>query len=203
MIYTKTGDKGLTSLLGGTRVKKYSIRVEAYGSLDELNAFLGNTYDILVSKYDNGVLKDKKDIDNLKKIINTIFSFQSIISCENSEILKSLPIIESSQIEEIENWIDEITSIIGGFDGFVLPIGDIVYSNIHISRTITRRTERILYRLNDEEGEIDKNILIYINRMSDYLFVLSRKIIKDLGRKKTYRKFGSLENNVTFANQRT
>ena len=105
MIYTKTGDKGLTSLLGGTRVKKYSIRVEAYGSLDELNAFLGNTYDILVSKYDNGELKDKKDIDNLKKIINTIFSFQSIISCENSEILKSLPIIESSQIEEIENWI--------------------------------------------------------------------------------------------------
>lgn len=188
MIYTKTGDKGLTSLLGGTRVKKYSIRVEAYGSLDELNAFLGNTYDILVSKYDNGELKDKKDIDNLKKIINTIFSFQSIISCENSEILKSLPIIESSQIEEIENWIDEITSIIGGFDGFVLPIGDIVYSNIHISRTITRRTERILYRLNDEEGEIDKNILIYINRMSDYLFVLSRKIIKDLGMKEVYYK---------------
>lgn len=188
MIYTKTGDKGFTSLLGGKRVEKYSLRVEAYGSLDELNSFIGVSYDLMKNKLDQGYLKDKNDLEKLFKILHQIFNFQSIISCEDIEILKSLPHVSKQEIEELETWIDNISNIIGGFKGFVLPCGDTLSSSLHVSRSVCRRVERILYKLQSKEGDIDENILIYINRLSDYLFLLSRKIINNLGKEEVLYK---------------
>ncbi len=181
MIYTRTGDKGLTSLMGGERVEKHSLRVEAYGSLDELNSFLGHSYDLMANA--DGIVKD--DLETLYKIMNNVFEAQTLVSCKKKELLDELPQLEEKDIIDIENEIDKASQSTGGFRGFLLPCGHPIASSLHIARTICRRTERALLRLGSEE-EVDNNIIIYINRLSDYLFVLSRKVLIDLGLEEVY-----------------
>jgi cob(I)alamin adenosyltransferase len=172
-IYTKTGDKGMTSLLGGTRVKKYHEQVEAYGTVDELNSFIG-----LIK--DQEIATHYKDI--LSEIQDRLFTIESILASENKEITKKLPCLKQSDISLLENEIDKLNESLPELTAFILPGGHQIVSFCHIARCVCRRTERLVILL-AEKIEIDEQIIQYFNRLSDYLFVLARKITLDLGLK--------------------
>ena len=165
-IYTKTGDKGETSLIGGQRVKKSDLIVEAYGTLDELNSFVG-------------LLKDKyyrfKDI--LEKIQSNLFIIETIVASGEGSEKRKLPEIKEDEITFLEQQIDLMTNELPPLKNFILPSGHEVVSLCHICRTITRRAERAILR---SENYTDIS-LKYINRLSDYFFTLSRFIAKDYG----------------------
>ncbi len=172
-IYTKTGDKGTTSLFGGTRVPKYHLRIEAYGTVDELNSYIG-------------LINCQKIAENhaksLLKIQNELFTLGSMLATpQDKEKLKNgkerlnIPKINNSSIEFLENEIDKMNEELPTMTHFVLPGGDTIVSYCHIARCICRRAERISVQLNDETT-IDSQILMYLNRLSDYLFVLARKL---------------------------
>jgi len=167
-LYTKTGDEGETGLIGGTRVPKNHIRLEAYGTVDELNSFIGllTTFQI-----------DNSDLLFLQSIQNKLFSIGSYLATDFSKYSKTkvLPLLEKDIIN-IETEIDRLTSEVPPLNNFVLPGGSQASALCHICRTITRRLERRLYDLN-EQIPVDKNILIFINRMSDYFFALSRYLL--------------------------
>jgi len=167
-IYTKTGDDGTTGLFGGEfiRVKKYDLRVETYGTCDELNSHIG-----LINN-DNSSIKE-----NLIIIQKKLFNISSTIAMDDSDISmkqkKDLH-IKDEDIYFLENLIDIMNEELPTLKSFILPIGtqNAVYA--HVCRTICRRFERRLIELNDNNGNIDKNILIFINRLSDYFFMLAR-----------------------------
>ncbi len=172
-IYTKTGDKGTTSLFGGTRVPKYHLRIEAYGTVDELNSYIG-------------LINCQKIAENhaksLLKIQNELFTLGSMLATpQDKEKLKNgkerlnIPKINDSSIEFLENEIDKMNEELPTMTHFVLPGGNLIVSYCHIARCICRRAERISVQLNDETT-IDSQILMYLNRLSDYLFVLARKL---------------------------
>jgi cob(I)alamin adenosyltransferase len=172
-IYTKTGDKGETSLFGGTRVKKYHLRIEAYGTVDELNAYIG-------------LIRDQKipsTIFNTLIIIqNNLFTVGAMLATPpNKEKLKSgkerlkIPKINSDDINYLENEIDQMNLSLEPMKNFILPGGHTVVSFCHIARCICRRAERKTVELNETEI-VNDNVLIYLNRLSDYLFVLARKL---------------------------
>jgi len=167
-LYTKTGDEGETGLIGGTRVPKNHIRLEAYGTVDELNSFIGllTTHQV-----------DNSDLLFLQSIQNKLFSIGSYLATDFSKYSKTkvLPLLEKDIIN-IETEIDRLTSEVPPLNNFVLPGGSQASALCHICRTITRRLERRLYDLN-EQIPVDKNILIFINRMSDYFFALSRYLL--------------------------
>ena len=167
-IYTKTGDKGQTSLVDGKRVPKYHIRLEAYGTVDELNSHLGLLRSMKI---------EKQSAESIKYIQNQLFSVGSILATENPKKIK-ITSIGTSDISMLEKEIDRLTIELPPLRSFVLPGGDVAVSNCHIARTVCRRAERICHQLS-AETEIDNNILIYLNRLSDYLFTLSRKIAAD------------------------
>ncbi len=164
-IYTKTGDKGKTSLIGGTRVPKYHIRIECYGTVDELSSWIG-----LIR--DQDVLVHYKD--SLLEIQDRLFTIESILASDGSSEYK-LPEIETKDIDFLENEIDVITKELPQLRSFLLSGGNTIVSYCHIARTVCRRCERLILRLG-EEYELNELVLIYLNRLSDYLFVLSRKI---------------------------
>lgn len=167
MVYTRTGDKGRTSLVGGTRVSKTDIRLEAYGTIDELNSNLG----MLRSLCPEGHEKDF-----ILKTQNLLFSVGGYLATDRSKIeLNSSCIISESMVTEIEKEIDLIDSGLPELKNFIIPGGSQAASFCHICRTVCRRAERIILHL-AEETEIDEKLLSYINRLSDYLFVLSRKL---------------------------
>lgn len=175
-IYTKTGDKGNTSLYGGTRVSKDNIRIEAYGTVDELNANIGLLRDQQV---------DKSTSKTLLKIQNELFTLGAMLATpKEKEILKSgkerldIPKITESSINYLEKEIDEMNLTLPEMKYFVLPGGHTTVSYCHIARCVCRRTERICVTLNTLEA-IDASIIIYLNRLSDYLFVLARKLTYD------------------------
>ena len=175
-IYTKTGDKGETSLLGGTRVKKYDLRIEAYGTVDELNSHIGLIRD---QKIDKGIF------NNLIKIQNDLFTIGAMLATpSDKEKLKSgkdrlnIPKIDDGEIEFLEKEIDRMNTLLKPMKSFILPGGHTTVSFCHITRCICRRAERITVELNEKET-VNKNILIYLNRLSDYLFVLARKLTLD------------------------
>jgi len=175
-IYTKTGDKGQTSLFGGTRVAKYNIRIEAYGTTDELNAYIG-------------LLRDQ-DINNhikeiLLKIQHDLFTLGAMLATPpEKELLKSgkerlkIEKINEAKIELLENEIDAMNEVLPPMTHFVLPGGNPIVSYCHIARCICRRAERITTQLSDE-STVNPQILMYLNRLSDYLFVLARKLTYD------------------------
>lgn len=166
-IYTKTGDSGQTSLIGGTRVPKYNDRIEAYGTLDELNAHLGVVFDSL----DDTNLKDQ-----IQLIIKTIFNIESLIAIDpKSKCHIKINQLETSDILFLESEIDKMNEVLPELTNFILPGGNISASYCHVARCVCRRSERIILRLNACEP-VDNTILKYINRLSDYLFVLSRYI---------------------------
>ena len=183
MIYTKTGDKGTTSLVGGTRVPKYDLRVECYGTLDELNCNLGLVRDLIIKrerKLGKSNIEVMKDLNvmELLSIINTLFNAQAIVACEKDDVKKVIPLVRDEDIYMLEKRIDQLEKELPPMKNFILPTGYYISSHINISRTVCRRAERLLCKLNDEKG-VDENVLKYINRLSDYLFILSRKFMKD------------------------
>ncbi len=169
-IYTKTGDKGTTSLVGGTRVSKTALRIEAYGTVDELNSYIG-----LVR--DQAVNENRKDI--LKEIQDRLFTIGSILASEPEQSKKRLPDLFESDIELLENEMDNMDKELEPMRYFILPGGHQSISFGHLARTICRRTERIVIRL-AEESTVNELIIRYLNRLSDYLFVLCRIMAKEL-----------------------
>ena len=175
-IYTKTGDQGKTSLFGGTRVDKYNIRIEAYGTVDELNSYIGLIRDQKI---------DQKTYNSLIKIQNDLFTLGAMLATPlEKEKLKSgvnrlkISSISDNDVEFLENEIDKMIKILPKMTNFILPGGHTTASFCHIARSVCRRAERIIVQLHHIEP-VNKNILIYINRLSDYLFVLARKLTKD------------------------
>lgn len=196
MIYTKSGDKGTTSLVGGKRVKKYDLRVECYGTIDELNSYMGLIRDLII-KRESKLGKNKVETENnnyakqLFRIINSMFNLQTIIASypqTNEEADQNFDRFWkdfSSDLEWLEQSIDDMETQLPKLKSFVLPTGFYISSHSHVARTICRRAERQLTRLNDEHF-ISEKALAYINRLSDYLFCLSRILIKEYKHKEVY-----------------
>ncbi len=166
-IYTKTGDKGETSLIGGRRVPKFDLRIEAYGTLDELNAHLGVVFDSIA---------DSNSKKNIQKIIETIFKIESLIAIDpKSKCNIKIEELNASEIQFLEIEIDKMNEVLPKINNFILPGGNISASFCHVARCVCRRAERNILELNSIES-VDETILKYLNRLSDYLFVLSRFI---------------------------
>lgn len=169
-IYTKTGDKGQTSLIGGTRVPKNHIRIEAYGTVDELNSWIGLLRD---------TINDKNIISTLIEIQDRLFTIGSILATDPEKSKMKLPELHTEDISKLEKEIDAIDSIVPPMKSFVLPGGHPIVSHCHIARCICRRAERCTIHLT-EEFPVEEIVIQYLNRLSDYLFMLSRKLSHDL-----------------------
>ena len=161
-IYTKSGDKGTTSLIGGNRIEKDSIRVEAYGTIDELNSYIGLCYHYL---------KEDSDKEALRKIQVKLFDIGAELSSPNYKRIKN--ITKEDDIEELERLVDYYTDKIEKINEFIVPGTSIASANLHIARTICRRCERRILSLSKQD-EINLVILKYINRLSDFLYILAR-----------------------------
>ncbi len=172
-IYTKTGDKGNTSLIGGTKVPKNDIRVETYGTVDELNSWIG-----LV----NDQLNDESLKDELKKIQDRLFTIGSSLATDaEKETKMKLPDLKSSDIDLLEKRIDEMTAQLPPMKNFILPGGHVTVSSIHITRCVCRRAERLAVNMLQHELFVDEKVIQYLNRLSDYLFTLARFVAQKLG----------------------
>jgi cob(I)alamin adenosyltransferase len=171
-IYTKTGDGGSTSLVGGTRVSKANLRIETYGTIDELNSWIGLLRDQAVNE-------SRRDL--LKEIQDRLFTIGSNLASESDQTKKKIPDLIESDIELLENEMDKIDAQIEPMRFFILPGGNQSISFGHLARTVCRRAERLTIRLSETEGEyVNELIIKYINRLSDYLFVLCRMMHKEL-----------------------
>lgn len=176
-IYTKTGDKGTTALFGGTRVPKHHIRIESYGTVDELNSHLG-----LLRDQDT----DKKTKEFLTEIQDRLFTLGAILATDpekatlkNGKERLNIPKISDEDVEKLEKQIDKMNEDLPEMTHFILPGGHQSVSFCHIARCVCRRAERLSSALYDIEA-FDDRVLIYLNRLSDYLFVLARKLSKQL-----------------------
>lgn len=168
-IYTKTGDEGLTSLIGGTRVPKYDLRIESYGTVDELNSYIGmiRDHDIDVSQK-----------DTLKEIQDRLFTIGAALASDPEKSKMKIPDLHLSDITFLENQIDEMNLVLPELKHFILPGGSPVVSFCHVSRCVCRRAERIIVHLK-ADSFVDEKVVVYLNRLSDYLFVLARKLCFD------------------------
>ncbi|WP_407323946.1 cob(I)yrinic acid a,c-diamide adenosyltransferase [Tenacibaculum maritimum] len=176
-IYTKTGDKGTTALFGGTRVPKNHLRIECYGTVDELNSYIGLIRDQQISKdIQNDLLKIQNDLFTLGAMLATPPEKETL---KNGKERLNIPKINHTSINFLEKQIDHINKALPQMTHFILPGGHQTVSFCHISRCICRRTERLAVALNEEEA-INNDILMYLNRLSDYLFILARKLTQDL-----------------------
>lgn len=172
-IYTKTGDLGTTSLVGGTRVSKAYLRIEAYGTVDELNACLG-----LVR--DQPVNAARRDL--LKEIQDRLFTIGANLAAEPDQIKRPIPDLYESDVARLEAEMDSMDAKLPELRHFVLPGGHASVSFCHLARTVCRRAERIVIDLASQENEFVAELVIkYLNRLSDYLFVLSRAMALELG----------------------
>ena len=165
-IYTKTGDNGLTSLIGGTRVPKYHIRIESYGTVDELNSWIGLVRDQNITEHDR---------DLLKQIQDRLFTIGSSLAADPERSKMVIPDLHTEDIELLEQEMDQISTKLPELNHFILPGGSNAISYCHIARCVCRRAERITVHLAGD-SLIDKKIIVYLNRLSDYLFILGRKI---------------------------
>lgn len=159
-IYTKKGDQGMTSLLGGTRVGKNSLRVATYGSVDELNSLLG----VIIAE-----CKSKKQKKVLSEIQNDLLSIGSCLANVDPKPLEYLV----SRVEKFENFIDEMTEKLPELHNFILPGGGVSGAFLHLGRSVSRRVERAIVELSQKE-KVDSNILVYFNRLSDLFFTMAR-----------------------------
>jgi len=172
-VYTKKGDQGTTQLIGGTRVPKSSLRIESYGTVDELNSYIGLIRDQEISS---------EVIEQLLEIQDRLFTMGSQLAADPEASKMKLPEIVDEDVTNLENWIDQMDKSLEPMKSFVLPGGHTTVSFCHIARCVCRRAERICVDLNAHQP-IDPILLTYLNRLSDYLFVLSRKLSKDLNAK--------------------
>lgn len=169
-IYTKTGDKGETSLIGGTRVPKFHLRIECYGTIDELNSYIG--------------LIQCQDIDPhaqliLKEVQDRLFTIGSSLAADPEKSRMKIPDLKPEDISLLETEMDSMNEVLPELKNFVLPGGNTIVSYCHIARCICRRAERLTVHL-ASESFVDNQITVYLNRLSDYLFVLARKVSFDL-----------------------
>jgi len=169
-IYTKTGDKGQTSLLGGTRVPKYHIRIEAYGTVDELNSHIGLIRDQQI---------DENSSKALIEIQDRLFTIGSSLASDPEKSKVKIPALNEEDITYLEKEIDKMNESLPEMRSFVLPGGHQTVSFCHIARCVCRRAERNTIHLS-ENSYVDALVIKYLNRLSDYLFVLSRKFTHDL-----------------------
>jgi cob(I)alamin adenosyltransferase len=174
-IYTKTGDLGQTSLLGGTRVSKSHERVEAYGTIDELNAYIGLIRDHSL---------DERYRELLLSVQENLFVAEAWVAADPALPPPQLPLIGEDQVKVLEDSIDRMNLELPELKNFILPGGHPLVSFCHLARTVCRRAERTVIGLT-VKGARDEMVIKYLNRLSDYLFVLARKLGKDLGAQET------------------
>ncbi len=169
-IYTKTGDQGLTSLIGGVRVPKHHIRIEAYGTVDELNSYIG-------------LIRDQEIHDSYKEILKEIqdrlFTIGSSLASDPEKSKMKIPDLHEEDILLLEKEMDQMTEALPELKNFILPGGHTIVSYCHLARVVCRRAERIAVHLS-EISYVDEMGIRYLNRLSDYLFTLSRKVAQDL-----------------------
>lgn len=176
-IYTKTGDTGETSLFGGARVKKYHERVEAYGTLDELNAFIGVLRDALIEMPDNYQMFFSEICNELKYIQDRLFTIGSNLASDPTQAQLITPDIDENDIFSLEKSMDKMDEILPTLTNFILPGGNIALSFAHVARTVCRRAERLITLLADDpNNQIPPLSIRYLNRLSDYFFMVARYI---------------------------
>ncbi len=167
-IYTKTGDGGKTSLIGGTKVPKSHLRIESYGTIDELNSHIGLC---------NDGIADEGSRIMLKEIQDRLFTIGSSLACDpDKEPLMKIPDLKQEDVKLLENEIDRMNEALPEMKHFILPGGHVTVSNLHIARCVCRRAERICVHMQQENIFVDQLVIVYLNRLSDYLFVLARYI---------------------------
>jgi cob(I)alamin adenosyltransferase len=164
-IYTKTGDEGMTSLVGGKRVKKCCARLDSYGSVDELNSFIG----LLVT-----YITDEADIAFLQKVQGELFMVGGSLATDLS-VSEARCEVSQAMISDIESEIDRLSVLLPPLRSFVVPGGSRASALAHVCRTVCRRAERCVFALIEEGGAVEENVAVYLNRLSDYFFVLARK----------------------------
>lgn len=169
-IYTKTGDKGKTSLFGGSKVSKAHLRIESYGTIDELNSYVGLVRDQEI----NAVRKDE-----LVEIQDRLFTIGSILATEPGNTKVKVPSLSNTDVSFLESRIDEMEETLPPMKSFILPGGHQSVSFCHVARCVCRRAERLVIELNETEP-VEATVYQYLNRLSDYLFVLSRKMSTEL-----------------------
>jgi|SRR5690606_5188211 len=167
-IYTKTGDKGSTSLIGGVRVPKNHIRIESYGTVDELNSYMGMVRDMaqntLVTEW-------------LHEIQDRLFTIGSVLATDpGKEVKMKLPDLHDNDVIWLEQKIDEMNETLPEMRSFILPGGQLAASTAHVARCVCRRAERICVGMQQQEEVVPEIIIRYLNRLSDFLFVLARYI---------------------------
>lgn len=165
-IYTKSGDKGKTSLIGGTKVLKSDLRIEAYGTVDELNSFIGLSLDHL---------KPANIQNELPEIQDRLFTIGSSLACDpEKETKMKIPDLHETDVELLEKEIDKMNETLPAMKSFILPGGHVAISTLHVARCVCRRAERCCVKLVKKEKEVPEPVIKYLNRLSDYLFVLAR-----------------------------
>lgn len=165
-IYTKTGDKGTTSLIGGTKISKSNIRIETYGTVDELNSWIGFAADSI---------KQKQSKKLLKEIQDRLFTIGSSLACDPEKETKlNIPDLHEADVELLEKEIDRMNEKMPPMKSFILPGGHIAVSSLHIARCVCRRSERLCVTLQEKNLFVEPLVIKYLNRLSDYLFVLAR-----------------------------
>ncbi|HVZ55509.1 MAG TPA: cob(I)yrinic acid a,c-diamide adenosyltransferase [Chitinophagaceae bacterium] len=165
-IYTRTGDKGTTSLIGGTKVPKSHLRIEAYGTVDELNSHIGLCSDLLTDTRSREILRESQD---------RLFTIGSSLACDPIREPKlRIPDLREEDVQLLEREIDRMQAELPVMKNFILPGGHPAVSQLHVARCVCRRAERCCVRLELESLEVEAIILKYLNRLSDYLFVLAR-----------------------------
>ncbi|MCR5444462.1 MAG: cob(I)yrinic acid a,c-diamide adenosyltransferase [Bacteroidales bacterium] len=169
MIYTKTGDRGTTSLVGGSRVDKDDVRVEAYGTVDELNSHIGLLAELM---------RNTKGgyYDELKVVQHNLFTLQTLLATEDETLYARLPQLAEEEVEILERQIDTISDLLPKLQNFVIAGGNTVGAQCHVARTVCRRAERRVVTL-ARQSKVDDVLLRYLNRLSDYLFVLGRRAV--------------------------
>ena len=172
-IYTKTGDKGKTSLIGGTKVLKSHRRIEAYGTVDELNSFIGLSSDHL---------KANNIITVLAEIQDRLFTIGAAIACDPEKETKlKIPDLHEEDVTLLEKEMDKMNETLPAMRSFILPGGHVASSTLHLARCVCRRSERLCVRLQKKKEKVDPLVIKYLNRLSDYLFVLARYTAQQLG----------------------
>ncbi|UEG48936.1 cob(I)yrinic acid a,c-diamide adenosyltransferase [Ferruginibacter lapsinanis] len=167
-IYTKTGDLGKTSLIGGTKVSKSHLRIESYGTIDELNSYIGLVSDYIIDEHTKTILKEIQD---------RLFTVGSSLACDpDKEPSMKIPDLKETDIVLLENEIDKMNEVLAPMKFFILPGGHIAVSTAHVARCVCRRAERLCVNMQEHELFVDPLVIKYINRLSDYLFVLARYI---------------------------
>jgi len=174
-IYTKQGDSGMTALIGGKKVSKATIRLEAFGTIDKLNSVLGVIRTHAISSNTKEIKEETEK--TLKQIQNDLFDIGSLLATQPGSKFEGMRVMSDEHVAKLENRIDEYQQILENLSSFTLPGGTVLNAYAHLARTICRRAERIIWKLHADEP-VPEIVLKYVNRLSDFLFVYSRWVVQ-------------------------